>query len=148
MTFFLFLLHRFKTSSVLRRHVRIHESFKAYVCDICGHRTLDKSALKLHIVRYHTDESPFPCEICGKQYYSLRTLKVRSIHFQLNDIMRSKIHIFFVYLPQTHQKLHFEDRPFACNVCDHRTINLNALKVSKVGMVQFVEIASISKGFD
>lgn len=70
-------LFRFKTNAILRRHARIHQNFKAYCCDICGHRTLDKCALKLHIVRYHTDESPFPCHICGKKFYSARTMKVK-----------------------------------------------------------------------
>lgn len=73
-----FFTFRFKTSAILRRHTRIHQSFKAYCCDICGHRTLDKCALKLHIVRYHTEDSPFPCHICGRKFYSARTMKVKS----------------------------------------------------------------------
>lgn len=60
----------------MRRHARIHQDSKAYVCDICGHGTLYKATLKLHIIRYHTDESPFPCNICGKKFYSARTMKV------------------------------------------------------------------------
>lgn len=72
---------RFKTASILRRHARIHQDFKAYACDVCGHRTLDKGGLKQHIIRYHTENSPFPCDICGKKFYSARTMNVRNIDF-------------------------------------------------------------------
>lgn len=68
---------RYKAKADLRRHSRAHQNVKGHVCEVCGHRTLEKSALKLHVMRHHSDESPFNCEICGKKYYSARTLKVR-----------------------------------------------------------------------
>lgn len=54
----------FANSKSLKKHIKfVHDKFKPFICNICGHQTARKEMLQLHH-RQHTGDKPFQCSYC------------------------------------------------------------------------------------
>ncbi|CAL1299684.1 unnamed protein product, partial [Larinioides sclopetarius] len=54
----------------LKKHLRLHARQRPYPCPHCEHRSIQSSALTLHIASIHTRVYPHTCSICGKGFNS------------------------------------------------------------------------------
>ncbi|XP_026218572.1 transcription factor E4F1 [Anabas testudineus] len=57
----------FKTTNILRTHMKTHSDQKNFSCDLCGTSFRTKGSLIRHN-RRHTDERPYHCNLCGQSF--------------------------------------------------------------------------------
>ncbi|XP_068434924.1 transcription factor E4F1 isoform X2 [Clinocottus analis] len=57
----------FKTTNILRTHMKTHSDQKNFACDLCGTSFRTKGSLIRHN-RRHTDERPYRCTLCGQSF--------------------------------------------------------------------------------
>ncbi|XP_054463622.1 transcription factor E4F1 [Anoplopoma fimbria] len=57
----------FKTTNILRTHMKTHSDQKNFSCDLCGTMFRTKGSLIRHN-RRHTDERPYRCTLCGQSF--------------------------------------------------------------------------------
>ncbi|XP_019737040.1 transcription factor E4F1 isoform X2 [Hippocampus comes] len=57
----------FKTSNILKTHMKTHSDQKNFACEICGNSFRTKGSLIRHS-RRHSDERPYHCVLCGQSF--------------------------------------------------------------------------------
>ncbi|KAK2833510.1 hypothetical protein Q5P01_017399 [Channa striata] len=57
----------FKTTNILRTHMKTHSDQKNFSCDLCATSFRTKGSLIRHN-RRHTDERPYRCTLCGQSF--------------------------------------------------------------------------------
>ncbi|XP_015242953.1 PREDICTED: transcription factor E4F1 isoform X1 [Cyprinodon variegatus] len=57
----------FKTTNILRTHMKTHSDQKNFSCELCGTLFRTKGSLIRHN-RRHTDERPYRCTLCGQSF--------------------------------------------------------------------------------
>ncbi|KAM4531851.1 transcription factor E4F1 [Odontesthes bonariensis] len=57
----------FKTTNILRTHMKTHSDQKNFSCELCGTSFRTKGSLIRHN-RRHTDERPYRCTLCGQSF--------------------------------------------------------------------------------
>ena len=57
----------FKSSKVLRQHVKIHTGDKTYHCKLCGKSFRRSAHLAIHST-IHTRDKPYHCKVCKKSF--------------------------------------------------------------------------------
>ncbi|KAM9785207.1 transcription factor E4F1 isoform X3 [Syngnathus typhle] len=57
----------FKTSNILKTHMKTHSDQKNFACELCGTSFRTKGSLIRHN-RRHSDERPYHCVLCGQSF--------------------------------------------------------------------------------
>ncbi|CAJ1076509.1 transcription factor E4F1 isoform X1 [Xyrichtys novacula] len=57
----------FKTTNILRTHMKTHSDQKNFTCSLCGTSFRTKGSLIRHN-RRHTNERPYRCNLCGQSF--------------------------------------------------------------------------------
>lgn len=116
-------------------HKKIHIEELPHKCDTCGKSFRRKSSMKEHM-HTHMDKKPFACKQCPKTFGSRRGLDHHEL-VHLKGILPDndprwkwceykkktvECDICFktlnVYSLKDHKRIHANEKPFKCNVCD------------------------------
>lgn len=131
----------FKTKSLLSRHLKTHNSERAYSCDKCDKSFKTRSNLYSHL-NVHT-ESKFFCEECGQQFKHRTSLASHRRWHQgdrpfkcpfCTKTFNQKGNL------QEHIRIHTGDKPFKCDLCPRAftTSSQHRLHVKRhLGVKQF-----------
>ncbi|XP_061892715.1 transcription factor E4F1 isoform X2 [Entelurus aequoreus] len=57
----------FKTSNILKTHIKTHSDQKNFQCELCSASFRTKGSLSRHN-RRHSDERPYQCTLCGQSF--------------------------------------------------------------------------------
>ncbi|XP_011343974.2 uncharacterized protein LOC105283158 isoform X2 [Ooceraea biroi] len=99
---------RFKNSSTLKQHVRIHEDQRQYRCDTCGVGFNRRDGLRLHM-RVHEKTSSrglkeCSCQVCGEKFPNHSTLVMHR------------------------NRMHKDGRQYTCNICNRSMVSAWSLE--------------------
>ncbi|XP_044750806.1 myoneurin-like [Coccinella septempunctata] len=93
----------FANRKSLKIHIQsVHEKFKPYVCDVCGHKTSRKAMLELHL-RLHTGDKPHHCPHCSYRTGDSNCLR-------------------------KHVMKHYGYKKYSCPYCEYQAIQSSAYK--------------------
>jgi KRAB domain-containing zinc finger protein len=127
----------FLTKNRLQKHENAShvQKMKAFICDICGHGSVDKTRYDIHKSTHET-ERKFKCHYAGcKAAFKHNTLFKSHIkqHEKVNTYECDLCHKHFPFyaLIKRHMASSHSDssefRSFACEICGKRTISAAAL---------------------
>lgn len=75
---------RLKNGANLSKHMGRHgTSNRPNICEVCGKRAPNATALKAHKRFVHEQEKSFQCTICGKAFKRAVTLRVRAVSLKI-----------------------------------------------------------------
>ncbi|KAJ8673595.1 hypothetical protein QAD02_004857 [Eretmocerus hayati] len=98
---------KFKNTSTLKQHLRIHDDQREYVCDQCGVGFNRRDGLKLHLKVHEKSGSQklkeCSCQLCGEKFESHSRLVLH----------RSRVHK--------------EGRSFTCPICNRSMVSARTL---------------------
>ncbi|KAF2895644.1 hypothetical protein ILUMI_10533 [Ignelater luminosus] len=121
----------FANSKSLKKHVQsVHDKFKPFICNICGHKTARKAMLDLHL-RQHTGEKPHKCPICDYKTGDHNSLR-RHIMRHSGDTKYSCPHCSYTSIQSVSYKNHISSKhpglggSYFCSLCSYHTVNENA----------------------
>ncbi|XP_041348962.1 zinc finger protein 420-like isoform X2 [Gigantopelta aegis] len=117
---------RFKCSTHLENHERIHSGIRPFACDICERTFAEVGGLRRHNRLMHVrknpvstrTDKPFKCEDCGKCFRDAALL-------------------------QSHSSIHVIDKPYKCDICEVRFAKPN--QVVKHQQIQHSDNTDILK---
>lgn len=98
---------------------------KWHKCQVCGHATLYKGNLKVHM-RIHTDERPYQCNNCSRRFHSVSNLNVH----QREHVKRYKFHYVecgLGFRKESDKNAHdkeCENRRYECYLCKPSSLDI------------------------
>ncbi|XP_005105376.1 zinc finger protein 79 [Aplysia californica] len=93
---------RFKTASVLKRHLVCHSSERPFSCPTCGQTHKRAAQLRVHLRTHDGARRDYKCVVCGKTFF-------RKDHLT------------------THARTHSGERPHSCVACGKTFTRLSSL---------------------
>ncbi|XP_072426086.1 zinc finger protein ZFAT isoform X4 [Chiloscyllium punctatum] len=146
-------------------HMRKHTGEK-FSCDYCAFTCLSKGHLKVHIERVHKKIKQH-CRFCKKKYSDVKNLlkhiqeshdmdeeKVKEVYDELRLLTREgkRQLLYDCHVCERkfknesdrdrHMLVHGDDRPFACELCDHGATKYHSLE-AHVRKHKFIYICSV-----
>ncbi|XP_062914118.1 zinc finger protein ZFAT-like isoform X1 [Mobula hypostoma] len=146
-------------------HMRKHTGEK-FSCDYCAFTCLSKGHLKVHIERVHKKIKQH-CRFCKKKYSDIKNLlkhireshdmdeeKVKEVYDELRLLTREgkRQLLYDCHVCERkfknesdrdrHMLVHGDDRPFACELCDHGATKYHSLE-THVRKHKFIYICSV-----
>lgn len=97
---------RFKTNGALNRHFRSHTREKHYKCSVCSETFFYAHQRQIHLSVVHTGKPLFVCPDCGRSFTFAGSLT-------------------------RHLRIHRDEKPFECNVCNKRFRQGNQVRAHK-----------------
>ncbi|XP_063915343.1 zinc finger protein 596-like isoform X2 [Zophobas morio] len=118
----------FANSKCLKKHIKfVHDKFKPFICNICGHQTARKEMLQLHH-RQHTGDKPFQCSYCDYKTADRNCLRKHTMrHF--GAAKYSCPYCNYQSIQTTAYKSHLVNKhpgkegTYSCTLCRYTTIN-------------------------
>ncbi|RZB41556.1 oocyte zinc finger protein XlCOF6 [Asbolus verrucosus] len=89
----------FANSKCLKKHIKfVHDKFKPFICNICGHQTARKEMLQLHH-RQHTGDKPYHCSYCEYKTGDRNCLRKHTMRHFGKDMYSNdeRIDMIFIY---------------------------------------------------
>lgn len=127
----------FSLSSLNNIHKRIHNTQKAFLCDICAKAFKNPKQLSTHKAIHKISHKicNFLCEICNRPFASRRLLRLHTegVHQQLKRFTcnycdykaNSKSAV------QLHERKHTGLKPYHCTLCSYATSDHNSFRRHK-----------------
>lgn len=120
----------FANPKSLKKHIQsVHDKFKPFICNICGHKTTRKAMLDLHL-RQHTGEKPHQCPVCDYRTGDHNSLRRHAMRHS-GDTKYACPHCNYQSIQSTSYKNHIASKhpglggSFFCTLCSYHTVNEN-----------------------
>ncbi|XP_061605376.1 transcription factor E4F1 isoform X2 [Phyllopteryx taeniolatus] len=137
----------FKTSNILKTHMKTHSDQKNFACDLCDTSFRTKGSLIRHN-RRHSDERPYHCMLCGQSFREsgalTRHLKsltpcIEKIRFsQCKEILVSKDGMKKDCFAETGQQEVVEDQPAEEQVVEAQTAVISLVEAGSQEVIHQV----------
>lgn len=132
--------HNFFSSSLLKKHLKIHFKEKKYnkrnlKCTKCDYSTHSLDCFKAHNNRVHLQTRPFQCSTCKKVFYSKVTLNEHSkIHSGLKPEQCHQCGNRFLSKKalMLHLRIHTGEKPYACDLCDEKFLSASRRQAHRI----------------
>ncbi|XP_014219131.1 uncharacterized protein LOC106647318 [Copidosoma floridanum] len=100
---------KFKNTSTLKQHMRIHEDQRQYKCDHCGVGFNRRDGLRLHLRVHEKGENSkgikeCSCQVCGRKFPNHSTLVIHR------------------------NRDHRDGRNYTCNICNRSMVSIRSLE--------------------
>ncbi|KAB0796827.1 hypothetical protein PPYR_10888 [Photinus pyralis] len=120
----------FANPKSLKKHIQsVHDQYKPFICNICGHKTARKAMLDLHL-RQHTGEKPHQCPVCDYRTGDHNSLR-RHLMRHSGDTKYACPHCNYQSIQSTSYKNHIASKhpglggSYFCSICSYHTVNEN-----------------------
>ncbi|XP_030765570.1 zinc finger protein 492-like isoform X2 [Sitophilus oryzae] len=118
----------FANMKCLKTHIKsVHENFKPFICNICGHKTTRKYMLELHL-RQHTGAKPHQCDFCPYKTGDYNCLRKHALK-HVGGYRYKCPHCPYTCIQSGSFKYHLTNKhkgkggTLSCTYCSYTTIN-------------------------
>ncbi|XP_018326396.1 zinc finger protein 569 isoform X2 [Agrilus planipennis] len=120
----------FANSKSLKKHIQcVHNKYKPFICNVCGHKSARKAMLELHL-RQHTGEKPHKCLVCEYKTGDHNSLR-RHMMRHSGDMKYACPHCDYQSIQSAAYKKHLANKhpgqggSYFCELCSYHTVNEN-----------------------